>query len=150
MMRIFNKLHPNDYTKEDLRERVLVAACKWLNTDDEDLLSQTLLFKDISAVAKKAEHAARRLTSETLDNIKQKSPRGFRRLLSLDSFLPSIQRLELKGNVKVAKYVFIVHNSIVTFAKELLSLHYFFLKFKKIHYRCANCGDVVSAGYTYG
>lgn len=77
-------------------------------------------------MAKKAEHAARRLTFETLDNIKQKSPRGFRRLLSLDSFLPSIQRLELKGNVKVAKYVFIVHNSIVTFAKELLSLYYFF------------------------
>lgn len=68
------------------------------------------------------------MTFETLDNIKQKSPRGFRRLLSLDSFLPSIQRLDLKGNgnVKVAKYVFIVHNSIVTFAKELLSLYYFF------------------------
>lgn len=44
-MRIFNELHPNDYTKEDLRERVLVAACKWLDTDDEDSLSQTLLFK---------------------------------------------------------------------------------------------------------
>ena len=77
-----------------MRQRLKALACKWLDTDDEDWLSQTVTLKEVSAVASKAERSAKGLPFEALATVHRTSPRGFRRLLSFAPSVPTIETLE--------------------------------------------------------
>lgn len=94
MLYIFDKLDPSGATTDEMRQRLIALACKWLDTDDEDWLSQTLTFKDITVVASKAEGSTSQMTFKALSAIHRASSRGFRRLMSLAPFVPAIQSLE--------------------------------------------------------
>ncbi len=103
MMHILESLSSQDAAFTDLRQDLLETAFAWLETPDDESLYHILPPSELTTVADKARRIADKLDFGTLGALYSQSPRGFHRLMSLDSFLPSLTALE--GLLKVHRCV---------------------------------------------
>jgi hypothetical protein len=121
MMRILESLNSQDAAPTDLRERLLSTAFAWLETTDDDVLHHVLPVKELTSVADKAGRIALKLDFATLGTLYGQTPRGFHRLMTLDSFLPSLTALE--GLLKVDRYVNICIFVLLQLHQETMMIH---------------------------
>lgn len=113
MLRLFDLLEPeggttaglDDWMKEAVSDcppfQLLQAATWWLNGFDDDTLYGIISFNDLGAVSRRAEAVAATLTFGEMTRLQKTHMSGFRRLLSLEAFLPAVVRLEKRGKAVI-------------------------------------------------
>lgn len=95
----------DDFTVQRSTFRLLDTASAWLEGFDDRSLSESLSFEKLTAVSDKAEHVATKLSVKELAALHTKSPQGFRRLLSMSTFVTKIVELEDVSKKRVRGYV---------------------------------------------
>ncbi len=84
-------------------ERLLEAAFAWLTGIGDEELYHLISFKEFTAVRAKTESIAASLTFGALSGLYTQEifAPGFRRLLGLNAFLPTVELLEKRSKLKV-------------------------------------------------